>query len=82
MRGLDRIIGQEQTLKRLREFANHFSQRGEGPDHVLLIAPEGMGKRAIAESLANGLDVAMTVTNASLLEKKGDLTAVLIGLLA
>ncbi len=80
MRGLDRIIGQEQTVKRLQEFANHFSERGEAPDHIVLVGPEGMGKKAIAESLANGLDFAMAVTNAALLEKKFDLTAILSSL--
>lgn len=34
--GLDHIIGQVQAVNRLREFANHFSQRGDVPDHILL----------------------------------------------
>jgi Holliday junction resolvasome RuvABC ATP-dependent DNA helicase subunit len=80
MRGLGRIIGQTQAVDRLREFANHFSQRGEEPDHILLVGPEGMGKRTIAESLADGLDVAMALANVVLLEKKGDLTVVLTSL--
>ncbi len=80
MRGLDRIVGQQQAVNRLREFANHFLQRGETPDHILLIGAEGMGKRTMAESLANELDVAITETNSSEFDKRGDLTAVLTSL--
>jgi hypothetical protein len=77
---LDRIIGQEQAVNRLRGFANHFRQRVEVPDHILLIGAEGTGKRTIAESFANELAAKIVTTNAFLLEKKGDLTAVLTSL--
>lgn len=77
---LGRIVGQEQAVNRLRGFANHFRQRAEVPDHILLIGAEGTGKRTIAESFANELGAKIVTTNALLFEKKGDLTAVLTSL--
>lgn len=78
--GLDHIIGQVQAVNRLREFANHFSQRGDVPDHILLVSAEGMGKKSIAHALADELGVPMTTGQSSQFEKKGDLTAVLTSL--
>jgi holliday junction DNA helicase RuvB len=80
MRGLDRIIGQEQAVNRLREFASHFSRRTEIPDHVLLVGDEGIGKRALGRAFADELGAAISVFHSSRLEKKGDLTAVLTSL--
>jgi Holliday junction resolvasome RuvABC ATP-dependent DNA helicase subunit len=80
MSALDNIIGQELAVTRLRQFATHFSQRGEAPDHILIVGAEGMGKRAIANAVANELGVSIYMTNGTLLEKKGDVTAILTSL--
>lgn len=80
MPGLERIIGQEQAVRRLQEFAEHFHRKGQAADHILLVGPRGMGKGTIAKAVAETLGVAMTMCEADALERKGDLTAVLTSL--
>lgn len=80
MPAFDQIVGQVQVVRRLQEFADHFLRRGEAVDHFLLVGPEGMGQTAITEALAEKLGSAITLTSGELLEKKGDLTAILTSL--
>jgi Holliday junction resolvasome RuvABC ATP-dependent DNA helicase subunit len=80
MCALARIIGQEPLVRRVREFARLFHGSGDAPDHVLLIGAEGMGKRTIAQAFAEELGASLTISTATLLEKKGDLTAILTSL--
>jgi Holliday junction resolvasome RuvABC ATP-dependent DNA helicase subunit/putative sterol carrier protein len=50
--GLMRIVGQQEVLGRLRAFADLYGKRGLVPGHVLLVGPDGYGKRSIAHAFA------------------------------
>jgi len=80
MRGLDQIVGQDQAVKRLREFAAHFLRQGMAPEHILLAGADGMGKATIAKAFADELGGRIIMAIAPTLEKKGDLTAILTSL--
>ena len=74
------IIGQEESIARLAAFTDFYSTNGRTPEHVLILADDGMGKRTIAVALAGGLDVPYQEVNAQRLEALGDLTAILTNL--
>ena len=70
MHGLSGIVGQEPLVKRLREFAGVYLERGGVPDHILLVGSEGMGKRTIAVAFAEELGAHLTLASAAMLEKR------------
>lgn len=74
------IIGQDESIARLGAFAGVYSKNGDAADHILLVAEDGMGKRTIANVLANELGTAFQAFNASDLQVKGDFTATLTNL--
>lgn len=78
--GFEGIVGQEQLVSRLREFTYHFRQRGDAPDHILLIGPSGLGQATIANALAGEVGAHAKICDAESLEKRGDLTALLTSL--
>ena len=79
-RRLDDFIGQEGVKQQLSIFLEAARQRGEALDHVLLAGPPGLGKTSLAGIVAAELDVAFHVTSGPVLERKGDLAAVLTAL--
>jgi len=73
-------IGQDRVKENLRIAVQAARARGEALDHVLLYGPPGLGKTTLAEILAYEMGVGITTSSGPLLEKKGDLTAVLTSL--
>jgi Holliday junction DNA helicase RuvB len=79
-RRLDDFIGQDAVKQQLAIFLEAARQRGEALDHVLLAGPPGLGKTSLAGIVAEELGVGFHVTSGPVLERKGDLAAVLTAL--
>ncbi len=73
-------IGQDRVKENLQIAVEAARKRGEALDHVLLYGPPGLGKTTLADILANEMEVDITTSSGPMLEKKGDLTAVLMSL--
>src|SRR5437763_599868 len=78
--GFARIVGQEDLIRRLRAFADLYRNNGGVPGHVLLVGPDGHGKRSIACALAEHYHVASKELSSDVPMKLGDLRAVLTNL--
>ncbi len=76
-KNLGAFIGQPAVKEKLGIFLEAAKQRGEPLDHVLLAGPPGLGKTSLAAILALEMGVAFHPTSGPVLEKKGDLAAVL-----
>src|ERR1700687_1940048 len=80
MRGLEKIIGQTAIVSRLRALKNFFAEKQAPPGHILLIGPDGMGKRTIALAFAEEFGSTVKMAFGRSIERKGDLTAILTSL--
>jgi holliday junction DNA helicase RuvB len=76
-KNLDSFVGQSAVKEKLAIFLQAAKQRGEALDHVLLAGPPGLGKTSLASILAVEMGVGFHQTSGPVLEKKGDLAAVL-----
>ncbi|MCX7125234.1 MAG: Holliday junction branch migration DNA helicase RuvB, partial [Gammaproteobacteria bacterium] len=72
--------GQVAVRTQMELFITAALQRREALDHVLIFGPPGLGKTTLANIIANELGANLKQTSAPVLEKKGDLAALLTGL--
>lgn len=79
-RHLSEYVGQTQIIKKLKIFIEAAKKRGEAMDHTLFCGPPGLGKTTLANIIANELCVGMKSTSGPVIEKAGDLAAVLTNL--
>jgi len=77
---LGEYIGQEKVRAQLEVFIQAACKRGEALDHVLLFGPPGLGKTTLAHILARELGVNLRQTSGPVLERPGDLAALLTNL--
>lgn len=79
-KSLQEYIGQSKAKKNLQVFIDAARRRNEALDHVLFFGPPGLGKTTLANIIAQEMGVNIKSTSGPVIEKTGDLAAVLTNL--
>ena len=77
---LNEYVGQHKTREQLEIFIAAAKKRGEALDHTLLFGPPGLGKTTLAHIIAREMGVNLRQTSGPVLERAGDLAAILTNL--
>jgi Holliday junction DNA helicase RuvB len=77
---LDAFVGQEPAKNALRIAIEAAQQRGEPIDHILFAGPPGLGKTTLAHIIAREMGAAIRTTTGPVLEKPGDIAALMTAL--
>lgn len=77
---LNEYIGQEKVKEKLTVFIEAARKRGETLDHCLFYGPPGLGKTSLAHIIAHEMGVGLKTTSGPIIERPGDLAAVLTNL--
>jgi Holliday junction DNA helicase RuvB len=77
---LEEYVGQENVKRQMHIFVTAARNRGTALDHTLILGPPGLGKTTLAHVIANELGVSLRQTSGPVLERPGDLAAILTNL--
>ena len=81
-RKLTEYLGQQAVREQLGIYIEAAKRRGEALDHVLIFGPPGLGKTTLSHVIANELGVSLRTTSGPVIERAGDLAALLTNLQA
>lgn len=76
----DEYIGQKGLKDKLAVYTQAAKMRNEALDHMLLFGPPGLGKTTLSQIMANVMDVNIKIVSGPMLERTGDLVAMISGL--
>lgn len=77
---LNEVIGRDLEKRNIQVMIDSAKKRGKSLDHVLFHGPPGLGKTSFAYVIAKEMEVPIHITNGSVLDKAGDLAAILTSL--